>query len=405
MKRTRISISTVLVILACSAVADAQLKWPISVKFVYDADGNPPGNDPDCLDPGDGSAISCEAEVLEKIEYANQVLAKLGRGYTFDVIEMVHWTDPPTPDVMTCIGGADNGVRCEQNGPAECACPSDCCYGNGTPGCGDLTCEGIVCGVDPFCCSTLWDQVCVGEAMNLCGELCSNIPCTDGTWQQEPFDDWATLPAGPSHSLLGCVARFDPDSDGDGLSDIYQWREGTINTYIINENGGGVCGPRRCHSADISVTVIGQGANGANVRPFHEYVHCLGLCHTHGCSWATCCHDSDQDAALDSGSCSGGTASLGQDCLADTLPDNRTCETLEGLVQENFDAGNLSQPMYDDLPCEERQAVITTLYNIISYHMDDNDERICDGTEPLIQCDCDEPSPYGCPSSAQDAMR
>ncbi|MCG8409593.1 MAG: hypothetical protein MI923_30675 [Phycisphaerales bacterium] len=52
---------------------------------------------------------------------------------------------------------------------------SDCCVANGTPGCDDLDCETIVCGLDPFCCDTSWDGTCAGIAADNCAALCGDI--------------------------------------------------------------------------------------------------------------------------------------------------------------------------------------------------------------------------------------
>ena len=63
-------------------------------------------------------------------------------------------------DTRTCLDGDGGGGG-----------DGDCCIANGTPGCDDPECEGIVCGVDPFCCDTAWDQICADEAADLC-EIC-----------------------------------------------------------------------------------------------------------------------------------------------------------------------------------------------------------------------------------------
>ena len=53
-------------------------------------------------------------------------------------------------------------------------CVSDCCFDNGTPGCDDSDCEDTICGIDPFCCNTAWDQLCADQAANFCG-ICSGV--------------------------------------------------------------------------------------------------------------------------------------------------------------------------------------------------------------------------------------
>jgi hypothetical protein len=71
------------------------------------------------------------------------------------------------------------GMICRTLG-SESACvwpgeniESDCClYPGGTTGCDDPSCEMAVCDVDAYCCDTEWDDICVGEAQQLCGGLC-----------------------------------------------------------------------------------------------------------------------------------------------------------------------------------------------------------------------------------------
>ncbi|MHC4992858.1 MAG: hypothetical protein ACYTGC_17945, partial [Planctomycetota bacterium] len=48
----------------------------------------------------------------------------------------------------------------------------DCCAANGTPGCEDEECCEAVCGADPFCCDTEWDQICADAAADAC-EICA----------------------------------------------------------------------------------------------------------------------------------------------------------------------------------------------------------------------------------------
>jgi hypothetical protein len=53
---------------------------------------------------------------------------------------------------------------------------SNCCTPNGGLGCDDPACEAAVCAVDPFCCDVAWDGICAGEAVDLCGDLCTIPP-------------------------------------------------------------------------------------------------------------------------------------------------------------------------------------------------------------------------------------
>ena len=51
--------------------------------------------------------------------------------------------------------------------PVEALC-NDGCTATGVPGCGGCTCQSCVCGMDPYCCETAWDDLCVGECQD-CG--------------------------------------------------------------------------------------------------------------------------------------------------------------------------------------------------------------------------------------------
>lgn len=48
-----------------------------------------------------------------------------------------------------------------------------CCTAHGGLGCEVQTIESCVCGFDPFCCDTQWDDQCVGEAVEYCSASCS----------------------------------------------------------------------------------------------------------------------------------------------------------------------------------------------------------------------------------------
>ena len=69
----------------------------------------------------------------------------------------------------TCVGGEDDGQPCDP--AANFLAP--CFVGGGecpdSPGCGDPTCCGLVCGsVDPYCCDVHWDALCAATAIANC---------------------------------------------------------------------------------------------------------------------------------------------------------------------------------------------------------------------------------------------
>jgi hypothetical protein len=61
---------------------------------------------------------------------------------------------PPPPDAG---GGSCSHAICSTGGAL-------------TPDCDP--CAGQVCGQDPYCCSTQWDSICVGEVGSICGQTC-----------------------------------------------------------------------------------------------------------------------------------------------------------------------------------------------------------------------------------------
>jgi hypothetical protein len=47
----------------------------------------------------------------------------------------------------------------------------NCCIQKTVPGCNNSTIQQCVCAADPYCCSTAWDGICVGEVEDLgCGK-------------------------------------------------------------------------------------------------------------------------------------------------------------------------------------------------------------------------------------------
>jgi hypothetical protein len=94
-----------------------------------------------------------------------------------------------------CVQGIDvSGSDClamggeYQGADTACgtvACPNPACPGQGfcvvagfTPGCADETCCATICGIDPFCCSTNWDNVCADAALS--NPACTSTACNEG---------------------------------------------------------------------------------------------------------------------------------------------------------------------------------------------------------------------------------
>ena len=87
---------------------------------------------------------------------------------------------------------------------------SDCCAVHEYINCDDTECSDFICGIDPFCCNISWDNICVDEAVQYCGDLCqdSGIPEEPG----EPIvivptmGQWGMIFAGLLLGFIGIVA-------------------------------------------------------------------------------------------------------------------------------------------------------------------------------------------------------
>ncbi|MBC01717.1 MAG: hypothetical protein CMJ34_00230 [Phycisphaerae bacterium] len=129
------------------------------------------------------------------------------------------------------------GFACQVPG-GECGDrgTGDCFDSNGTPSCEDETCCQAVCAIDPTCCDSIWDELCVALAESACGGLC--VVGTDGTEtieaeacdgkSNDPCSGGEAEPVGPDGVVAGTfsstadvdVLELDLtplDLDGDGL--------------------------------------------------------------------------------------------------------------------------------------------------------------------------------------------
>jgi hypothetical protein len=81
--KTRLSLmalcAAMLANLICPATANAQLRWRISVKFILNSSGNRPSS----------GVVNTDQEVQDQVNNANAVLRSYGRGYEFQLTEIV----------------------------------------------------------------------------------------------------------------------------------------------------------------------------------------------------------------------------------------------------------------------------------------------------------------------------
>jgi len=114
----------------------------------------------------------------------------------------------------------------------DCPGSGSCFEPNGTPGCINPDCCGMVCAVDPFCCNTEWDQLCASQAVAMClgcpgegpcdqahgGIGCNDADCcelvctTDSLCCDEEFG-WDQVCAGLAVQLCGLEVENDDCAD------------------------------------------------------------------------------------------------------------------------------------------------------------------------------------------------
>ena len=95
-------------------------------------------------------------------------------------------------------GTCPNGQTCTADGQCQgtmtCA-HSDCDTGSALAN-GCDACVTSICGVDPYCCTTAWDSICVGEVGSVCGKSCTtqcaHDECKTGTNLQTGCDACVT---------------------------------------------------------------------------------------------------------------------------------------------------------------------------------------------------------------------
>lgn len=101
------------------------------------------------------------------------------------------WNDFPcdAAQPFVCEFGCDDDNDCTlDSGTTQCinntvAETAPVCNVTGGPGCANTTCQNCVCGLDPFCCNTAWDGICVDEALGICAASCTVavvVSCDDG---------------------------------------------------------------------------------------------------------------------------------------------------------------------------------------------------------------------------------
>jgi hypothetical protein len=234
----------------------------------------------------------------------------------------------------TCDGAALGGQTCETQGfpgggvlgcAADClgydtsGCigggGGDCCAAHAGTGCDDPACEAAICGADPFCCDTQWDDICANAAIAspACQGVGGSCPvagaCGNGAIDPGESCDGANLNGQTCVSLgfagggvLTCTAGCGFDTSG-----------------CIGGGGGDCCAAHAgtgCDDATCEATICAADpfccdtqwddicANAAIASPACQGVG--GSCPGGGGGFA--CQDQDLGSAMGAAVASGNTA-------------------------------------------------------------------------------------------------
>jgi hypothetical protein len=122
-------------------------------------------------------------------------------------------------DPFCCIEAWDSNcvqianARCRPGPDSNCPCAGSCFESHANPGCEDPSCCAGVCFIDPNCCSVGWDDACVAIARNVC---CGDVGCGDWcagscfTPSEKPFcNDAACCEAVCTIDPFCCSTRWD----------------------------------------------------------------------------------------------------------------------------------------------------------------------------------------------------
>jgi hypothetical protein len=149
--------------------------------------------------------------------------------------------------------------------PEDCGeCTGDCCIPQETPGCGDQEIMGCTCDLDPYCCETMWDDICIEEAVSECALNC--VPESCGNDSCDALEDCLNCPldCGECPSVSCCEAHDTPGCDDEEIEacvcveDTYccetEWDNTCVEhveSFECGECGGlGGCGNNLCEAPE-----------------------------------------------------------------------------------------------------------------------------------------------------------
>ena len=176
----------------------------------------------------------------------------------------------------------------------ECVYEGDCCAENGSAGCDDSAIVDCVCALDPYCCDTEWDELCIQDlAIGQCGlecPLCGDEVCEDPEdCESCPYDcGWCPFegdcceagetPGCDQGEIVDCLCDLDPFCC-----------EGAWDEYCVNQAIGS-CG-LDCNPCGDGVIQPGEQCDGDNVQGLDCAALGIGFgelfCHPDFCTFDT----------------------------------------------------------------------------------------------------------------------
>jgi hypothetical protein len=170
----------------------------------------------------------------------------------------------------------------------------------GGPGCSDAVCESVICGFDPFCCDTEWDQQCADEAIDdetTIGNCdCGASDCCVASAQDVIGAGVLVIPTAKGESLAAVnmtTSTFvDNQMTADGFvggvevasltqADCFDFFDGMAQLNIercivANNHADGIGGPPIPGTTDLTVSVtksssFGNGDSNPNNDPDRDY--------------------------------------------------------------------------------------------------------------------------------------
>ncbi|MHC5110000.1 MAG: hypothetical protein ACYTHJ_08990, partial [Planctomycetota bacterium] len=169
-------------------------------------------------DAPDGSGTLANPLGLPVDEIRISLSTELAGDASVDNIELLPFTDCNANDINDITELEEGDSDCNNNGlldECEPIITHDCCEVSQSAGCSDSAIAACVCGFDPFCCQTQWDQICVDNV--------DKFAC--GTCQAGVFDcNNNLLPDSCEVAEVDCNNNgvpddCDTDSDNDGAPD------------------------------------------------------------------------------------------------------------------------------------------------------------------------------------------